>query len=179
MGENKDSLYNLSDELMGVLFSAYPVQQAHLKANKITWRNTIDLSANIGQPKSPRTMIFHEPFLIHAFKKKLTKMFTSCLYCAMDATFILFWFCGAGNLSHNSKQVELQTQPATFVQHSLFSHENLFLALVTLIGLDERSFKAKDKQSTSNSHFGKLEQSQFLLTALSIKKVKSNTCIAS
>lgn len=33
-------------------------------------------------------------------------MFTSCLYCAMCTTFILFWFCGAGNLSHNSKQAE-------------------------------------------------------------------------
>lgn len=32
--------------------------------------------------------------------------------------------------------VELHTQPATFLQPSLFSHENLFLAFVTLIGID-------------------------------------------
>lgn len=74
---------------------------------------------------------------------------------------------------------ERHTQPATFLQHSLLSQENLFLAFVTLIGLDERSCKAKDKRSASNSHFWKLEQSQFLLTALSIRKVKSNTYIAS
>lgn len=130
-GEKKGNSCYLSNEHRWILLSANHVQQVYLKVNKITQWNQLTFQLISGDLSSLEPQVFMSHFWLWIEK---IKMFTSCLYC-FDFMVLGTELTISCRLSKGST-IELHTQPVTFLRHSLFSHENLFLAFVMLIGID-------------------------------------------
>ena len=88
-------------------------------------------------------MVFREPFLMHAMRGYYLKpLLTAYIGLFQRYPFCFVCFVALGTeltilhrLSKHSPG-ELSTQHVTFPQHPLFTHENLFLAFVTLMDID-------------------------------------------